>query len=54
VVLLGDLTIHGETRPVKVRVEGENGHYRGTAELKQKGLWDHTGHCGWRSRESEE
>ena len=34
--LLGDLTIHGETRPVKVRVEGENGHYRGTAELKQK------------------
>jgi len=34
--ILGDLTIHGETRPVKVRVEGENGHYRGTAELKQK------------------
>src|SRR5437660_11216543 len=34
--LLGDLTIHGETRPVKVRVEGENGHYRGAAELKQK------------------
>ena len=34
--LLGDLTIHGETHPVKVHVEGENGHYRGTAELKQK------------------
>ena len=34
--LLGDLTIHGETRPVKVRVEGANGRYRGTAELKQK------------------
>jgi polyisoprenoid-binding protein YceI len=34
--VLGDLTIHGETRPVKVRVEGANGHYRGTAELKQK------------------
>jgi len=34
--VLGDLTIHGETRPVKARVEGENGHYRGTAELKQK------------------
>jgi polyisoprenoid-binding protein YceI len=35
-IVLGDLTIHGETRPVKVRVEGANGHYRGTAELKQK------------------
>ena len=34
--LLGDLTIHGETRPVKVRVEGANGRYHGTAELKQK------------------
>jgi polyisoprenoid-binding protein YceI len=32
----GDLTIHGETRPVKVRAEGGNGRYRGTAELKQK------------------
>jgi polyisoprenoid-binding protein YceI len=35
-IVLGDLTIHGETRPVKARVEGANGHYRGTAELKQK------------------
>ena len=35
-IVLGDLTIHGETRPVKVHVEGANGHYRGTAELKQK------------------
>ncbi len=35
-IVLGDLTIHGETHPVKVHVEGENGHYRGTAELKQK------------------
>jgi len=34
--LLGDLTIHGETRPVKMHVEGANGRYRGTAELKQK------------------
>ena len=34
--LLRDLTIHGETRPVKVRVEGANGRYHGTAELKQK------------------
>jgi len=35
-IVLGDLTIHGETRPVKVHVEGPNGHYRGTSELKQK------------------
>ncbi|PYX08285.1 MAG: hypothetical protein DMG88_11135 [Acidobacteria bacterium] len=34
--ILGDLTIRGETRPVKVRVEGQNGHYRGIVELKQK------------------
>ena len=34
--LLGDLTIHGETRPVKMHVEGANGRYRGTAEPKQK------------------
>jgi polyisoprenoid-binding protein YceI len=34
--LLGDLTIRDETRPVKVRVEGQNGHYRGIAELKPK------------------
>ena len=32
----GDLTLHGETHPVKVQVEGQNGHYRGSAELKQK------------------
>jgi hypothetical protein len=32
----GDLTLHGETRPVQVRVEGQAGHYRGSAELKQK------------------
>jgi hypothetical protein len=32
----GELTLHGETRPVQVRVEGESGHYRGSAELKQK------------------
>ena len=35
-IVLGDLTIHGETHPVKVHVEGANGRYRGTAELKQK------------------
>ncbi len=31
----GDLTLHGQTRPVKVEVEGENGHYRGSAKLRQ-------------------
>ena len=35
-IVLGELTIHGETHPVKVHVEGANGRYRGTAELKQK------------------
>jgi len=35
-IVLGDLTIHGETRPVKVRVEGQNSRYRGIADLKQK------------------
>ncbi len=32
----GSLTLHGQTRPVKVEVQGQSGHYRGTAELKQK------------------
>jgi polyisoprenoid-binding protein YceI len=32
----GDLTLHGQTRPVKVEVQGQSGHYQGTAELKQK------------------
>ncbi len=35
-IVHGDLTVRGQTRPVKVEVEGQNGHYRGTAELKQK------------------
>ncbi len=35
-IVHGDLTLHGQTRPVKVQVEGQNGHYRGSAELKQK------------------
>jgi polyisoprenoid-binding protein YceI len=35
-LVTGDLTLHGQTRPVKVNVEGENGRYKGTAELKQK------------------
>jgi polyisoprenoid-binding protein YceI len=32
----GELTLHGETHPVTVHVEGEGGHYRGWVELKQK------------------
>jgi polyisoprenoid-binding protein YceI len=31
----GDLTLHGQTHPVKVEVEGANGHYRGSAKLRQ-------------------
>jgi polyisoprenoid-binding protein YceI len=32
----GNLTLHGLTRPVKVDVQGQGGHYQGSAELKQK------------------
>jgi polyisoprenoid-binding protein YceI len=35
-VVQGDLTLHGQTRPVKVEVEGLNGHYRGSATVSQK------------------
>jgi polyisoprenoid-binding protein YceI len=35
-IVHGELTVRGQTRPVKVQVEGQNGHYRGAAELKQK------------------
>jgi polyisoprenoid-binding protein YceI len=31
----GLLTLHGETRPVKVEVAGGNGIYRGSARLRQ-------------------
>jgi len=31
----GDLTLHGQTRAIRLAGRGENGHYRGTAELKQ-------------------
>ena len=30
------LTLHGQTHPVRVEVIGMNGHYHGTAQLKQK------------------
>ncbi len=29
------LTLHGQTRPVKVEVEGQSGRYHGSAQLKQ-------------------
>jgi YceI-like protein len=35
-IVEGDLTLHGQTRPVRVNVERREGRYRGTAELKQK------------------
>lgn len=31
----GDLTLHGQTRPVKVDVENQEGRYRGSARLRQ-------------------
>ena len=32
----GDLTLHGQTRRIKVDVESQAGRYRGSAELQQK------------------
>ena len=32
----GDLTLHGQTRPVQAEVERKNGGYRGSAPLRQK------------------
>lgn len=32
----GDLTIRGQTHAVQMDVQGQNGHYRGAAEVKQK------------------
>lgn len=32
----GNLTLHGQTRPVAVEVRLEGGHYRGTARIKQR------------------
>lgn len=34
----GDLTVHGQTHPVTFKVTKSNGHYQGTAELKQTGF----------------
>jgi len=32
----GDLTLHGQTRPVTIKVQKAGGHYRGATEIKQK------------------
>ena len=32
----GDLTLHGQTKPVQAEVERQNGGYRGSAQLRQK------------------
>lgn len=32
----GDLTVHGKTHPVKLEVKLQNGHYQGSAQLKQR------------------
>jgi polyisoprenoid-binding protein YceI len=32
----GDLTLHGQTHAIALEVQGGNGRYRGTAELKQR------------------
>jgi polyisoprenoid-binding protein YceI len=32
----GDLTLHGQTRPVTLEIQGQNGHYLGAAQLKQR------------------
>jgi len=34
-IVHGDLTLHGQTRPVNVQVDGQNGRYRGGVQLKQ-------------------
>jgi polyisoprenoid-binding protein YceI len=35
-IMHGELTLHGQTRPVRVNVEHLNGRYRGSADLRQK------------------
>jgi hypothetical protein len=35
-VVRGDLTLHGQTRPVEVKVERQSSRYFGSVELKQK------------------
>ena len=35
-LVTGDLTVHGQSHPVVFQVTKADGHYRGTAEIKQK------------------
>jgi hypothetical protein len=35
-IVRGDLTLHGQTHPVKVNVTGSDSHYTGSARLSQK------------------
>jgi polyisoprenoid-binding protein YceI len=35
-IMQGDLTLHGQSKPLKINVEKREAHYRATAELKQK------------------
>jgi polyisoprenoid-binding protein YceI len=35
-LVTGDLTLHGQTHPVKFRVQKVSGHYQGVAEVKQQ------------------
>ena len=32
----GDLTLHGQTAPVEIEVERKDGHYQGSAKLRQR------------------
>jgi len=36
----GELTLHGQKRPVDVTVSLQGDHYRGTASFKQSGFWN--------------
>jgi polyisoprenoid-binding protein YceI len=35
-LVTGDLTLHGQTHPVAIKVQRINGHYQGKVEIKQK------------------
>lgn len=35
-IVHGDLTLHGQTRPVEAEVQSQNGGYRGSVQLRQK------------------
>ncbi len=35
-MVAGDLTLHGQTHPVKLDIRTQNGHYQGIAQVKQR------------------